>query len=172
MFRGMPMPNRLAVTLAMFLCGIAGPAASLSCAYLDAAAMYQQAADASERYVIVHGAFLRNGPDVPLTPVSDDPDTPPPYSVEMLFYGDLGSRVGFHTPVELEVTVRVNCVLSWCGAPPEEGREVLAFLRVDEDRAYHLGIGPCPGWVIYNPSQQDLDQIVACMRGETCEPGE
>ena len=166
------MPNRLAVTLAMFLCGIAGPAASLSCAYLDAAAMYRQAADASERYVIVHGAFLRNGPDVPLTPVSDDPDTPPPYSVEMLFYGDLGSRVGFHTPVELEVTVRVNCVLSWCGAPPEEGREVLAFLRVDEDRAYHLGIGPCPGWVIYNPSQQDLDQIVACMRGETCEPGE
>lgn len=166
------MPNRLAVTLAMFLCGIAGPAASLSCAYLDTAAMYQQAADASERYVIVHGAFLRNGPDVPLTPVSDNPDTPPPYSVEMLFYGDLGSRVGFHTPVELEVTVRVNCVLSWCGAPPEEGREVLAFLRVDEDRAYHLGIGPCPGWVIYNPSQQDLDQIVACMRGETCEPGE
>lgn len=164
------MFHRLLLPFAI-LAATTGPALPLSCAYLDAAAMYQQAADASDRYVIVHGAFLRNGPDVPLTSVTDDPDTPSPYSVEMLFYGDLCSRVGFHTPVELEVTVRVNCVLSWCGAPPEEGREVLAFLRVDEDRQYHLGIGPCPGWVIYDPSQQELDQITACMRGETCEAG-
>lgn len=155
----------------VFFAALAGPALSLSCAYLDAAAMFQQAAEASERYVIVRGAFLRNGPDMPLPPDTDDPDTPLPYSVEMLFYGDIGSRVGFRTPVELEVTVRVTCVLEWCGAPPEDGREVLAFLRVDEDRQYHLGIGPCPAWVIYDPSQDNLDQIAACMRGEACEAG-
>ena len=46
----------------VFFAALTGPALSLSCAYLDAAAMFQQAAEASERYVIVRGAFLRVPP--------------------------------------------------------------------------------------------------------------
>ena len=69
------MRSRLLLPFAFFA-ALARPALSLSCAYLDAAAMFQQAAESSERYVIVRGAFLRNGPDMPLPPDTDDPVTP------------------------------------------------------------------------------------------------
>lgn len=157
-------------TALIALLATATPAFPLSCAGMDIAALYQQAAEATERYVIVHGAFLRNGPDLLLADTIAEEGIGTPYTVDMLFYGDLGSRVGFHTPVELEVTVAVSCVLGWCGAPPEDGREVLAFLRVDQDRAYHLAVGPCSGWVIHNATEDDLNQISACMRGEGCDP--
>jgi len=158
------------LTTVLVLLATTTPALPLSCAYLDATAMYQQAADASARYVVVRGAFLRNGPNMPLASDPVDEGMGMPYAVDMLFYGDLGSRVGFQTPVELELRVEVSCVLSWCGALPEDGHEVLAFLRVDEDRNYYLSSGPCPAWVIHSPSLQDLDQISACMRGEDCDP--
>ncbi|WP_071675456.1 hypothetical protein [Nioella nitratireducens] len=156
-----------AATLA--LVGSTAPVFALSCNFLDPAGMYQQAANSDDRYVIVHGSFLRDGPDTPLITESAEDGQGVPYTFPALFYGDIGSRVGFRTPTELEVTVDVSCVLDYCGAPPPDGREVLAFLRVNQDRDYFLSVEACPAWLIFDPEQEELDRIAACMRGDSCE---
>ncbi len=143
---------------------------ALSCMMWDAADVYNRAAESETRYLIVHGAFLRNGPDLiePDTLVLDGAQTP--YSYQAVFFGNIASRVGFRTPTELEVTVNVPCVASWCGFEPPEGQEVLAFLEVDDDRNYRLVSGPCPFALNSAPTEADLNQITACMAGEDCAP--
>ncbi len=164
------MLKPVAVTLALSC--LATPALSLSCEFLDPAGMYQQAANSDDRYVIVHGSFLRDGPDTPPVAETTEDGQGVPYTFPALFYGDIGSRVGFRTPTELEVTVDVSCVLDYCGAPPPDGRDVLAFLRVNQDRDYFLRVEACPAWLIFDPTQEELDQITSCMRGGGCEESE
>ncbi|RFU14004.1 hypothetical protein DZD18_04015 [Rhodobacteraceae bacterium W635] len=155
------------VTLSLCLALAAGPGHALRCASLDAAAMYRHAAGSEHRHVIVHGAFLRDGPDRPL-PVETEEGAPASYLYDALFFGDIASRVGFHTPAELEVTVLVACVSAWCGTPPEDGEDVLAFLRMDDNRDYYLEVEPCPTTLLVAPAQDDLDRITACMAGRDC----
>jgi len=155
------------VTLSLCLVLAAGPGHALRCAPLDAAAMYRHAAGSEHRHVIVRGAFLRNGPDRRL-PVETGGEGPAPYLYDALFFGDIASRVGFRTPAELEVTVLVACQSAWCGTPPEDGEEVLAFLRMDDNRDYYLEVEPCPTTLLTAPTQDDLDRITDCMAGRTC----
>ena len=155
------------VALSLCLALAAGPVHALRCAPMDAAAMYRHAAGSEHRHVIVRGAFLRDGPDQPL-PVETEGEGPAPYLYDALFFGDIASRVGFHTPAELEVTVLVACVSIWCGTPPEDGQEVLAFLRMDDNRDYYLEVEPCPTTLLIAPTQDDLDEITDCMAGRDC----
>ncbi|MGI3185266.1 hypothetical protein [Nioella aestuarii] len=157
------------IAAALALLATASPVLALSCLPVDPAGMYQIAAEATDRYVAVHGSFLRDGPDIPAEGRESDDATP--YGYDALFYGDLGSRVGFRTPVELNVHVGVGCVSVWCGSPPPDGTPVLAFLRVDDNRDYFLEVGACPTTLMMQPTDQDLDQITSCMRGEACEAG-
>ncbi|PIV72824.1 MAG: hypothetical protein COW55_15475 [Rhodobacteraceae bacterium CG17_big_fil_post_rev_8_21_14_2_50_65_11] len=159
------MPRAVAILLCFTLA--ASPVHALRCAPPDAAAMYRHAAASEHRHVIVRGAFLRDGPDRPL-PVETEGDTPVPYFFDALFYGDIASRVGFHTPAELEVTVAVACMSIWCGTPPEDGQEVLAFLRIDDNRDYYLEVEPCPTTLMSAPTRDDLEQITDCMAERRC----
>lgn len=162
------MRNPLMASLALLI-ATAGAGHALRCSPMDAAAMYLSAAESEHRYVIVNGAFLRNGPDRPL-PVELEEGMGVPYVYDALFYGNIASRIGFHTPTELEVTIAVTCVASWCGTPPPDGLEVLAFLRVDEDRNYFLEVEACPSRLIFEPSEDALNQIADCMTGDACGP--
>ena len=163
---------RRLVILASALALLAQPVLALSCMRPDAVSMYQRAAESEARYVVVLGAFLRDGPDQPLLSEPEAEGMGIPYVYDALFYGDIGSRVGFHTPAELEVTVAVDCLGPWCGTPPADGQEVLAFLQVDENGEYFLMVEACPTWVMTAPDQEVMDRIAACMRGEPCEPDE
>ncbi len=143
---------------------------ALSCMRWDAIDVYNRAAEAEERYVIVRGRFLRDGPDRLIEDTQEVEGMPVPYTYDALFFGEIGSRVGFRTPVELEVEINVTCAASWCGFPPDDGHDMLAFLQVDNNRNYSLISGPCPFSLIPEPTDEILDQIVACMRSQNCEP--
>ncbi len=134
---------------------------ALSCMQWDAANVYQNAAEAEERYVIVQGSFLRTGPD---QITGDNPDGADPFTYTAHFYGNLASRTGFHTPADFEVEMQVSCAASWCGGVIPDGQQILAFLQVDDNRDYSLDIGPCPFHIIADPSPQVLDQITGCIR--------
>lgn len=162
---------RIVPALAIALAFQGQPVLALSCMRPDAVAMYQRAAEADARYIIVHGAFLRDGPYRPLLSEPEAEGMGIPYVYDALFYGDIGSRVGFRTPAELEVTVAVDCLGPWCGTPPADGQDVLAFLQVDGNGDYFLMVEACPTWVMTAPGQEAMDRIAACMRGEPCEPG-
>ena len=155
------------IATALALLATASPALALSCLPVDPAGMYRTAAESTDRYVAVHGSFLRDGPDIPTEGGLSGDATP--YGYDSLFYGDLGSRVGFRTPVELSVHVEVGCVSVWCGSPPPDGTPALAFLRVDDNRDYYLQVGACPTTLMMQPTEDDLDQITTCMRGGPCE---
>lgn len=157
------------IAAALALLATASPALALSCLPVDPAGMYQIAAEATDRYVAVHGSFLRDGPDI--LAEGDPSGDATPYGYDALFYGDLGSRVGFRTPVELNVHVEVGCFAVWCGSPPVDGVPMLAFLRVDDNREYFLEVGACPTTLQMQPTEDDLDQVTTCMRGGPCEPG-
>jgi len=158
--------KHIAATLAFL--ATATPSLALSCLPADPAGMYQSAAGSTDRYVAVHGTFLRDGPDI--TAGGSDTVDAIPFGYDALFYGDLGSRAGFRTPVELLVHIEVDCVSVWCGSPPADGIPTLAFLRVDDNREYFLEVGACPTTLMMRPSQDDLDQIADCMAGRSCPP--
>lgn len=153
---------------ALALLATATPSLALSCLPVDPAGMYQTAADATDRYAIVRGTFLRDGPDI-MAEGSDSAGATP-FGYDALFYGDLGSRAGFRTPVELLVHIEVGCISAWCGSPPPDGVPTLAFLRVDDNGEYFLEVGACPTTLMMQPSQDDLDQIADCMAGRSCTP--
>lgn len=158
--------KQIAAALALLL--ITSPALALSCLPADPAGMYQVASESTDRYVAVHGAFLRDDPDVPAG--RGQSGDAMPYGYDALFYGDFGSRVGFRTPVELNVHIEIGCVSVWCGSPPADGVPMLAFLRLDDNRDYFLEVAACPTTLMMQPAQEDLDQIEDCMAGRSCTP--
>jgi len=147
---------------ALFGLALPGPAVALSCLAWDAETVYRAAAEAEERYVIALGSFQRTDPD---RGTGANPGGPEPYSYPARFTGSLASRIGFRTPADLLVDMRVNCVASWCGSAPEDGRQMLVFLQVDDNREYSLDLDACSFWAIPEPDRAALDQIIQCMRG-------
>ena len=146
------------------LLGVAlpGQAVALSCMAWDARTVYRNAAEAEDRFVIALGSFQRSGPD---QVTGSNPGGPEPYGYPARFTGNLASRSGLRTPADFQVDMRVNCIASWCGAAPQDGRQMLVFLQVDDNRNYTLDLDACPFWAVAEPEQAALDQITQCMRG-------
>ena len=144
--------------------GFATQTAALSCMPADVASSYKDAAEAEESFVIAVGQFDFDVDKLPKRPV--DNNNPPSTETAATFTGGLftGRDFGFET--ELEVTIEARCFGPWCGwmAPDEK---VLAFIE-ERDDGYHLSVSPCPGRVYENPTDEQLDQVVACHQGSDC----
>ncbi len=155
-----PIPTALlALTLAQ-------PAAALSCAPSSVQTSFIHANEAEAQYVMAVGRVqLLPGERIP--PPAANPNEREGYEVKGRFDGNLATLEGFETPASFPVTIRVECAGPWCGGVPLD--RVLAFVERTES-ANVITEGPCPRDVL-PATAENVESALACLRGETCEPG-
>ena len=146
--------------------GLAGQAMALSCLRPDVARTYAEAAEAEAAYVVVHGELDFDPGDMPPAEVTE----PAPESRELraTLHGKGLTEGGFDTPFTRPITLEAQCLGPWC-AQAEPGVEVLAFVETTGD-GYRLTITPCGGMAFQEPSEADIDRVVACYQGKACAP--
>ena len=144
----------------------AGPALSLSCVPPDPVATFVKAEQSEDAYAVLYGRFDF---DASLMPDFDDRPTEEDISpVPATFSGMALDTDGFTIPYTTDLWIEPTCAGIWCGsmAPADN---VLAFVRDRGDGTYALDLGPCPFWVHFDPSQEVLDKMTACLNGaEEC----
>ncbi|MGR3585542.1 MAG: hypothetical protein ACU0B8_14860, partial [Pseudooceanicola nanhaiensis] len=151
---------------ALMFGGLAGQAMALSCLRPDVARTYAEAAEAEAAYVVVHGELDFDAGDMPPAEVTE----PAPESRELraTLHGKGLTEGGFDTPFTRPITLEAQCLGPWC-AQAEPGVEVLAFVETTGD-GYRLTITPCGGMAFQEPSEADIDRVVACYQGKACAP--
>ena len=154
----------LTMTAATMLYG--GQVSALSCMAPDVTRSFTWAADAEEAYVILLGTFAFG--DVPSADTGDI-NAPREVEVDARFEGQFLSSSGFTDAPPLDVTIRLECSGPWCGSMVSDGADVMAFVE-QQQNAYVLSVGPCPGSVFYQPSEAELAQVVSCIKGRDCTP--
>ena len=147
---------------------LAGPALALSCMAPDAPRSYQQADAAEERYLVVHGTLTFDDTRLPKTDLQDQGSIPESTPLPAQLTGMSLSAEGFTTPFDKPLTLDVRCFGPWC-AGGTSGIEVLGFVELRESGPV-LTLDPCSSMTIPDPSEQMLNQVIGCMKGEGCEP--
>lgn len=169
------------MTLMMASILLAPSASALSCAPPNIISDLNRAKDSESIYYIFVGKFSVNSPEDqasgPLYKTYKSPDGNvlqlKPLNIEgqnleasFTGYSLAGNR---HQDVELNefpVTIKTNCAASWCGQPPKEEQELIAFVEVPNDGAPILTMGPCGGWAHdYTPAR--LETVRRCI-GQDC----
>ena len=145
---------------------IASQSAALSCLQPDVVRSFQWASDAEEAYVVLLGSFTF---DAPPSSQTDDINAPRIVTYQSVFEGQFLGAQGFVPIAPIDVTITHDCAGPWCGSMVAD-QPVLAYVQMT-DTAFELSVGPCGGEVFGRPSRQAIDQVEACIRGETCEPG-
>ena len=141
-------------------------AAALTCLPADPIRDLREAQAAPERYHVLHGR-LSFDPSLMPQGVSDDPGVAPE-PVHAQFEGFVLGPEGFMTPVEADVTLESTCAGPYCGTFGPS--EALLFAEITE-AGYLVRIGPCGGGAFDQISQDMLESLAACLRGEACGPG-
>jgi hypothetical protein len=140
-------------------------AAALTCLPADPIRDFREAQAAPESYHILHGR-LSFDPSLMPQGVSDDPGVAP-NPVDAQFEGFALGPEGFTKPVEAEVILQSTCAGPYCGTFGPG--EALLFAEIT-DTGYLVRIGPCGGGAFDQVSQDTLDGLAACLRGESCGP--
>lgn len=143
-----------------------GPASALSCLAPDVASSFTYAAEAEQSYVVLHGEFSFAPPPSSIT---GDINAPREVSYTATFSGEALGRSGFVPVGDLTVDVTHGCAAAWCGSLAG-GVPTIAFVEKQAD-GYAITVGPCGGQAFARPTRQMVQQVEACMRGETCEGG-
>jgi hypothetical protein len=148
--------------LAAMIAVTAGQAQALSCLPPDIARMFNWAAAADERYIVLNGTFSFEA--LPRTRGGQlDQET---VSLDSVFEGSYLGAEGFVEAPSLDVTLMFVCLGPWCGSM-RSGDETLAFAQQTAD-GYTVEVDPCYSTTF--PSDNDtIDRVEACMRGEACE---
>ncbi|MEP5760888.1 MAG: hypothetical protein ABJ327_16565 [Litoreibacter sp.] len=134
-------------------------ASALSCTAIDMASSYAKVAESSTSYVILSGTFkFATRPEAGETPREEKFLTQ--------FSGKLLTSDGFTDEVAGPVTIHTTCQASWCGKMTPD-TPYLAFVEQDQTRL-NLMVGPCPQTAFFEPTQEMLDEIVACAQGGDC----
>jgi len=136
---------------------VPAPAPALTCIAQDAALFYTIAAGSDARFVAIHGAFRGD-------PVTGQASRP--FRLE----GKALTADGFTRAFSAPVTFEPGCIAEFCGPNNPGTGSVLAFVEVVPG-GYRLTAQPCGTSVIWGPTARDLARVVACHRGEACEPG-
>lgn len=154
--------------LILVLAGLSGPAFALTCLPHDVARTFQQAAEAEEPYIVVHGALQFDETRLPKMDMANQHQTPPETLIPAQITGKALSHDGFTIPFDRKITLNAQCFGPWC-AGATSGADYLAFLEKRAD-GYRLSVTPCGGFGFGSPSQEMLDTVKACFRGEQCDP--
>lgn len=154
---------RIAVVVLTAL--LAQPALALSCLSPDITRDFALAAGSDDRYILVRGDLhfdetaLPDRADRRSSRQHDSIDIPGWLAGQSL------TPDGFTKPFERDVILRVSCLGPWCGSTAKGPH--LAFLK-QEDRDWVVQISPCPGMTYANPTVEQGDMALACLRGEAC----
>lgn len=160
-----------ALALAAAIAAAAGPASALSCMRPDPVRAFTAASGSDARFVVVIGTFTFDEDKLPGGMIMDGSGAEPrPDPIPARFKGFGLTLDGFTTPMDMSMTVQPVCFGPWCGGMAS-GLETLAFLR-REGTGYVVEADPCGGWVFPEPSRAVRQQMVDCLRGESCEPAE
>ena len=146
-----------------------GPALALSCMRPDVATSYRDAADSADSYLVVLGRLTHDEPASAETMRNPDRVDDPPQTFEARIAGHFLNGESFGGDIAVPVTVTVGCVSVWCAPVPPAEAEVLAFVRHDAE-GYYLDVGPCGGRYFTDPTQEQIDRVLACHAGGDCAP--
>ncbi|AKS44647.1 hypothetical protein SAMN05444287_2440 [Octadecabacter temperatus] len=149
--------------LAAMIATIAGQAQALSCAPPDIARTFNWAAAAEESYIVLNGSFSFE----PLPRTRASQLAPETMSRDAVFEGSYLGVEGFKAAPSLDVTLTFVCLGPWCGSMGNDGDDILVFAQQSAN-GYVLEIDPCYS-TIFAPSDDNIDRVEACMRGESCE---
>ena len=139
---------------------------ALSCLRPDVADSFERAAQAEAAYVIMLGTFSFGAVPPSRT---ENINIPREVSVRSEFKGEYLTSNGFQSAPPLAVDIAFDCVASWCGQMASDGAQVLAFV-LQTDAGYTLNVGPCGGQAFREPSSAQIEQVLSCMNGDSCEP--
>lgn len=126
---------------------------------------YAEAAGAEAAYVVVHGKLDFDPAEMPPSETTDP--APEGRELRATLHGKGLTEAGFDTPFTRSLTLEAQCLGAWC-AQAEPGIEVLAFVE-KRDEGYRLVLTPCGGMAFQEPTDEDLDRVVACYQGSACE---
>jgi hypothetical protein len=148
--------------LAAMIAAIAGQAQALSCAPPDIARTFNWASAADESYIVLNGSFSFQ----PLPRNRTRQLNPETTTHDAVFEGSYLGADGFISAPALDVTLTFVCLGPWCGSI-EDGDDILVFAQQTAN-GYIIEVDPCFGSV-FAPSDDNIDRVEACMRGENCE---
>jgi len=154
--------------LAFVLALVPMQANALSCLRPTVERAFEWANEIPEQVIIVTGRVIFNSRDWPKRDKSMNakPDVPVPARVD----GKALSRKGFTTPFRRKITLMSVCYGPWCGFT-QSGQDQLLFLKKTE-AGYVQDVDPCGSSMLANPTQDQLNTVVACMNGAPCTPKE
>ncbi|MDD9741403.1 hypothetical protein PVW47_16590 [Marinovum sp. SP66] len=146
----------------------AAGAQALTCLPHDVAAVYQDARDSEDRYMVVLGRMGFDATRLPETDMTDQANTPPDTRIPARLTGDALSRAGFIHPYDADIVLNVQCFGPWC-AGAQSGDPVLAFVNLDA-ASPEVTITPCGGFAFARPTPEMTEQVIACHTGGDCTP--
>lgn len=156
---------RVFPTLCLLAWGSAS--AALSCLPHDVSAVYQDAADSKDRYMVVVGKMVFDERQLPTTDMSDQ-NRPPDTRIPAQLKGLALSRSGFRHPYDEKITLNVQCFGPWC-ASAKSGSTYLAFVNLDADIP-EVEVAPCGGYAFAAPTKTMKQQVIDCRNGGECVP--
>ncbi len=155
--------------IAVFIC-LAGQASALSCLPHSVQAAYQNAAEAEDVYVVIHGKLSFDKDLLPVTDWDDQMNTPDSTPIPARISGKMLTATGFDRPAFLNLTFDVRCYGPWC-ASGVAGADYLAFVK-QTPTGYVLETNPCGGFAFATPSPEQIQAVEACHAGKSCDaPG-
>lgn len=157
------------VALLTFLLTVSQVSA-LSCLRPDVVRSFQQVATSDKVYVAFYGELSFDPSAFPKNIGVPIPERDNAVRIPARFEGHGLNRDGFVVPLELSVTIEAQCFAAWCGQL-QQGRPTLAFAQ-KLDETYLVEVDPCGSKTFTDPADEDLARVVACLRGEACEPAE
>ena len=151
----------------LLIVSLTNSAFALSCLQPSLEFSFKVFAKSEKSYILVHGTLSAQR-DIITAPLDDDGNGQGRFFTAT-FTGMQGNRAGFQQHLSAPVKVRETCAGPWCGSIPVDGTPFIGFF---ETTPYGLTLeeGPCKATLFYNPSDEEIDHALQCLRGGVCTP--
>lgn len=145
---------------------LASPVLSLSCSPPDPIENYKSIEASSAPWGVAVGQLSFNMGKLPTERFKDPNRMPEKTRIRAQFVGHSLDANGFKTPFQANVTLEVQCILSWCGMPTS-GTRYLAYIK-HEGGKRKVFAEPCGANLFPNPSNRTLNKVHSCFVGGRC----
>lgn len=150
---------RTASLITLFAC-FATSAFALSCAWPDAARIYDMARQDDASFYIVRGEIQLLEPARDIVPGQIG-------KTKARMTGTALSTSGFNASFDRNITIETSCLSLWCGNAAELTGTYITALRLDGE-TLTLSLGPCGGHhVAWDEAGED--RLLQCHAAQGCE---
>lgn len=139
---------------------------ALSCSPLSIEDSFISHSKAKESYILVTGTLTQKR-NVVLGPLTQGVGARSE-NFTARFVGHQATRAGFSRRIKTTVAVSATCAGPWCGMVDVDV-PMLTFLEITP-YGHKLSVGPCGGSVFYDPTDDQSQRVLQCLRGGVCEP--